>query len=222
MNRRKFAALAGAGLAAYALTAPTAHAATQPRRHTGLFGSLESRFSSLKPFPQWRGALARYFEEATLIDQPCRSEGRFSARHLQDWQEFLESIAEQDRAHQIDAVNREMNQRSYILDPINWGQKDYWASPGQFLQREDDCEDYAIAKYMSLRALGLPRRNMRVVVLKDLNLGIPHAILSLQFRRQLFILDNQISMVVPHTRIHHYRPIYSINEDFWWLHRYPN
>ena len=42
-----------------------------------------------------------------------------------------------------------MNRSPYIVDPINWGVKDYWESPGQFFSRKGDCEDYAIAKYLT-------------------------------------------------------------------------
>ena len=38
-----------------------------------------------------------------------------------------------------------------------WGQVDYWASPLETLQSGmGDCEDFAIAKYFTLLALGVP------------------------------------------------------------------
>jgi len=114
-----------------------------------------------------------------------------------------------------------MNARADILDLVNWGVEDYWATPGQCLQRNGDCEDYAIAKYMSRRALGVPPEAMRIVVLKDRNLGIGHAVLAVTLGADTPIFDNQISTVVRHLRIRHYRPIYSINETAWWLHRVP-
>jgi hypothetical protein len=33
------------------------------------------------------------------------------------------------------------------------------------------------------------------------------------------LLDNQIKTVVPANSIKHYQPVYSINENGWWLHR---
>ena len=33
------------------------------------------------------------------------------------------------------------------------------------------------------------------------------------------VLDNQIDHVVPSEVIRHYQPIYSLNEQYWWLHR---
>ena len=35
------------------------------------------------------------------------------------------------------------------------------------------------------------------------------------------VLDNQINQVVEAASIRHYRPIFSVNETTWWLHRQP-
>ena len=37
--------------------------------------------------------------------------------------------------------------------------------------------------------------------------------------RQTATLDNQIAQVVPTDIIRHYQPIFSINEEAWWLHQ---
>ena len=80
-----------------------------------------------------------------------------------------------------------------------------------------NCKDYAIAKYYSLRALGIPAERLRVIVLQDLNLGgIIHAVLGIYDGDKLLILDNQVKQVMPALKIYHYRPIYGINEDHWW------
>ena len=95
----------------------------------------------------------------------------------------------------------------------------YWASPGEFFRRHGDCEDYAIAKFLSLRALGFDDAAMRIVVLQDLNLGIAHAVLAVELGGETLILDNQVADVVPARAIRHYRPIYAVNETHWWLYR---
>ena len=47
----------------------------------------------------------------------------------------------------------------YQTDIQLWKQNDYWATPLETLGRGfGDCEDYAIAKYISLRALGERRQ----------------------------------------------------------------
>ena len=60
---------------------------------------------------------------------------------------------------------------------------------------------------------------MRLVILQDENLNVAHAILAVRLDDQNFILDNQVDAVLPDTQILHYRPVYSINESAWWLHR---
>ena len=114
---------------------------------------------------------------------------------------------------QIIAVNAYMNRKRYIIDPRNYGVRDYWATPRQFLSRNGDWEDYAIAKYMSLRSLGFDDSRLRIVVLQDLNLGLPHAILVVYHKGSAFVLDNQIKSVVPADKVYHYKPYYSINEN---------
>ena len=88
-----------------------------------------------------------------------------------------------------------------------------------FRMQNGDCEDYAIAKFMALRALGFENPEMRIVVLNDLNLGIAHAILVVYVDGKALVLDNQIRSVVPADSIRHYQPVYSVNEEGWWLHR---
>jgi len=120
----------------------------------------------------------------------------------------------------LQLINKVINEEKYIIDPINWNMADYWATPNQFSIKDGDCEDYAISKYMLLKAMGFPKENMRIVILNDQNLEILHAILAVYSEDgKIYILDNQISAVLEDKDIHHYKPIYSINEFYWWKHR---
>jgi len=193
-------------------------AGAEAARFPALFGTREVRSANLAPFPKWTGMLARDLADRDLDEGSCAS-ATFNRCHLRDWRAFLDRIRDRNPMAQLDAVNRYMNQAPYIIDPRNYGVPDYWATPHQFLARDGDCEDYAIAKYMSLKALGWDPGAMRVVVLRDLNLQIAHAVLVVYRDDVAWMLDNQIETVVDAARIQHYRPYYSINEDGWWLHR---
>lgn len=184
----------------------------------GVFGSAAIRGDSLDNFPKWRGALERYFTESRKAQPPCESSW-FTGCGVQDWQKFLYSLASLSPEEKMRRVNRFHNETRYILDIVNWSISDYWASPYQFFDRDGDCEDYAIAKFMSLRALGFSNDQLRIVVLRDLNLRIAHAVLVVDLDGTKYVLDNQIDDAVPDTVIRHYRPIYSVNETHWWLHR---
>jgi len=191
--------------------------AAEARSYPSIFNSTERISTNLTAFPKWRGTLARYFQESK-VSEDCTG-STFNKCHLKGWQRFLDDVQHLDLKRKLDAVNREMNRRRYIIDPINWGVDDYWASPLQFFRKQGDCEDYAISKFMSLRALGVPNEDMRIVVLQDLNLRIGHAILVVYDSDRAYVLDNQSPMVTTADRIRHYKPFYSINETAWWMHR---
>jgi len=214
------AALVGAAILAPSFAAPVAAAAAGNGSDTypKLFGSSEIRSSKLAKFRKWTDTLKRYRAERLRERGKCRVT-RVNRCRLARWRSFLRGLDGAPPRVQIERVNRYLNKLFYIVDPVNYGVKDYWATPGQFFSKNGDCEDYAIAKYMSLRDLGFAVKDMRIVVLRDTNLKIAHAVLVVYFHGEPLVLDNQISQVVNANRIRHYKPIYSINESNWWLHR---
>ena len=132
---------------------------------------------------------------------------------------MIDDLRDKGPWKQILGVNKFMNRAPYVVDKMNWGVKDYWSTPGQFFAKYGDCEDYAIVKFLSLRALGIPSKSMSIVVVQDLNLKIAHAVLAIYVKGKVLVLDNQIKKVVESKTIRHYRPIFSLNEEGWWLHR---
>lgn len=182
------------------------------------FNTNEQKNSDLKPFKKWTSALSRYSKsEAARKDGPCGAK-EMNACSYGKWMSFLDGLKAKDAATQVREINNYMNRAPYINDNKNWGEKDYWASPGEFMAKFGDCEDYAIAKYLSLRHLGFKEENMRVVAVKDLNLKVGHAVLVVFFGKKSYILDNQIKQVISTTKVKHYLPVFSINATFWWKH----
>lgn len=179
------------------------------RSYPKLFGSFELQSNNMQKFPKWNSMLARWKNGAPCESSTCTTKG---------WNDLINRLKGKDLATQLREVNREMNLHPYILDINNWGAEDYWETPFEFLKKNGDCEDYAIAKYMALKALGVPIDDMRVVALRDLNLQLGHAVLVVYVNNEPMLLDNQISSVVPANSIKHYLPVYSINEHNWWLH----
>lgn len=196
-------------MAAVLLAAPGQAAASQ---YPSLFGTAEVRSANMKAFPKWTGLLERYFGEIDVPEGQC-DDTSFNQCHLKYWGQFLDNLQDADAMAQLKSIHRYMNETTYIIDPRNWNLKDYWATPKQFFDRDGDCEDYAIAKFMSLRALGWRNDQLRIAVVQDENLGIAHAILIVYFEGEAWVLDNQIDKIIKAKRILHYRPYYSINED---------
>lgn len=183
-----------------------------------LFRSSEQLKTRLAIFPKWTGVLDRISIERSMETAPCLKSA-YERCHLAAWRGFLRGLQGAAPMEQLRAVNAYGNRTRYLEDIVNYGVQDYWATPRQFFYRKGDCEDYAIAKYISLRRLGWPAGRMRIVVLQDDNLRVAHAVLVVYMNGTAYVLDNQIKAVVDHRRIYHYRPIYSVNERNWWYHR---
>ena len=213
-------------VAVTAMTAPhMSHAQSLSRaavRTTpnGLFNSNEIQRDGVHLLRKWHTVMQRVAKDrrARMV---CSPKNR-AACHVLRWKAFLARMRHAKPLAQLRAVNRYINRWRYVNDRVNYGKLDYWATPTQmFRHGGGDCEDYAIAKYLSLKAMGWPVSKLRIVVLQDLNLGIAHAVLAVKVNGTFYILDNQIRVVIDHRQIRHYRPIYSMNEHTWWYHRTP-
>ncbi len=181
-----------------------------------LFGYRQQGQAGIDAFPQWLQALERHLRD-DLRDGDC-SEPRLNRCHLGRWLAFLGGLRGRPVAEQLREVNRYANEMAYVLDLENYRVEDYWAIPRQFLGNGGDCEDYAITKYFSLRWLGYPGEELRIVVVQDTNLRAPHAVLAVGRGRDILVLDNQVREVLPHRQVVHYAPVYSINQQGWWIH----
>lgn len=185
------------------------------RAGEGLFASSETYASSLQSFPKWTGVLRRQPGGIQKMEAQCAS-GKSCVKAK--WDALVSELGDASTDEKIRRVNSFHNAYPYIVDIQNWGMNDYWEIVQEFLTKSGDCEDYAIAKYFTLKRLGFDDSDMRIVVLNDKNLVAMHSVLAVYRGDTIYILDNQLSSVVEHSKIHHYQPIYSINEHGWWRH----
>lgn len=190
-----------------------------PTERPSYFNTTEIRRDSLTPFSKWTSVLRRHAEEFARLSNPPCLVTKFSACHWQEWLDLIETAKTRPPRERLDMINTYMNRQPYVFDITNWGVEDYWETPGEFFARDGDCEDFAIAKYLSLRRAGFAIDQLRLVILRDMNLRTDHAVLVVMLEGETLVLDNQIPQIVPASTIHHYRPVYSINETNWWLHR---
>lgn len=181
------------------------------------FDMSQTENHNIAPFTKWTRMMSRFSSQKKVPDSMC-DKVKFHPCSILDWRSLLEGIRDKSLDAQLNEVNKWSNAHTYIEDQLNWGVVDYWETPYEFMTINGDCEDYAISKYYSLRALGMSPDKMRIIIVQDLNLGgIIHAILGVYDNNgELQILDNQSSQVRPALSIYHYRPVYGINEKAWW------
>lgn len=189
---------------------------------THLFGTAEFRVDSLEALPQWRRVLQRSDAEAEIVRACAAESDRCPNRATRAWAALLRSLAGMPARAQVDAVHRYVNGWKYRSDADNYGRSDYWATPLEFFRRSGDCEDYVIAKYRSLRLLGLSADQLRMVVVEDIVRALPHAVLAVYLGDEVLILDNLSEPVLAQQRVDQYVPYYSVNEAARWAHTPPD
>lgn len=144
---------------------------------------------------------------------------------VQALQPLLMQSVGQDEATQLQAINQFFNRRiQFREDTEAWGQVDYWASPLESLEKgQGDCEDYAIAKYFSLLAAGMPVAKLRLVYVRA-QIGGPQGVLQAHMVLAYYaapgaepmILDNLITDVRPASRRPDLVPVFSFNSEGLW------
>lgn len=179
-------------------------------QYPALFGTREIRSDNIHPFKKWTAVMQRFESPANT---PAAS------RRVKLWKAEIQRLQGKSRAEQIAGINAFLNAIPYVEDINNYSTRDYWATPDEFLARGGDCEDFAIAKYVSLRALGFLPQQLRIAIVQDQVKNIPHAILVVYSGAESFVLDNQDKQVEPAALVTRYKPIFSINSTSWWLHR---
>ena len=116
-------------------------------------------------------------------------------------------------------VNDFFNHVPYYEDIDHWRVQDYWATPVEMLASNGgDCEDYAIAKYLTLKDLGIPVERMRITYVKALNLDVSHMVLAYYPTPDSdpWILDNLVEDISLASRRADLEPVYSFNDDDLW------
>ena len=150
-----------------------------------------------------------------------RTYSHLGVERVNDWLDFLKRSEHQSEWQKITLVNDFFNQAiSYQTDHQLWHKEDYWATPIETLaQGAGDCEDFAIAKYFSLRALGVAEEKIRLTYVRQLNINEPHMVISyLEAPNDVpFILDNFNTELLPATMRTDIKPIYSFNGQGLWL-----
>jgi predicted transglutaminase-like cysteine proteinase len=207
---------AAAAALAVALASTPCAAAPAP-----LLGTVEFRAASLAGLAEWQRVLRGIEAERPIYGACLRDPGACPTAGAQAWQEMIQSQAGQVPMDQLISVNRFLNNWQYKPDSDNYGRRDYWATPLEFLRRSGDCEDYAIVKYVTLRQLGYPAERLRLVVVRDTVRDIAHAVLAVYLDDEVYVMDNLNASVLPQDRVSHYVPYYSTNEASRWAHVTP-
>jgi predicted transglutaminase-like cysteine proteinase len=171
------------------------------------------------------------WQPSTALDYPAMAEtvaqrwGAEGTNRLKSWKGMLQEGSRPDSSEleRLKLVNTFFNKNiRFGTDPEVWGQEDYWATPLETLGRgSGDCEDFAIAKYFSLLALGVPESKLRFVYVRALlqqgqALRVePHMVLAYYKSpgAEPLVLDNLASIIAIASQRSDLTPVYSFNQE---------
>ena len=136
------------------------------------------------------------------------------------WEDLITSDNSQTDLEKLEKVIQFFNRMEFVDDMIHWGKKDYWATPVEFLATQGgDCEDFSIAKYFTLKAMGVEEEKLNLTYVKALNYNVHHMILTYYTTpgAEPLVLDNLVEQIKPASQRTDLIPIYSFNGTGLWL-----
>lgn len=156
-----------------------------------------------------------------LIEKARSQYGDDAASRIEDWQQVMRESATYDEDEKLRRINDFFNRNvRFVNDDKHWGKVDYWATPYEALGTNGaDCEDYVIAKYYSLRQLGVDTRKLRITYVKAVRYNQAHMVLTYFPTPDAvpYVLDNLIKRIRPASERGDLVPVYSFNADGMWL-----
>lgn len=190
-----------------------------------------------KRFPKitWPLWLALFFIVASLLsveavdpfrldpetlDKAEKAYGREARQRLLDWQDLIREDISGNDLEKLEKVNDFFNQVQFIDDALLWKEKDYWATPVEFLARDGgDCEDFSIAKYFTLKNMGVAEERLNLTYVKALALDQAHMVVTYYQTPdgEPLILDNLNPKILPASQRSDLMPVFSFNGSGLWL-----
>lgn len=149
--------------------------------------------------------------------------GQAARARLQSWKDFVPATAGSaaargsgGEADLLRPVNGFFNRLPAVDDIVNWRVEDYWATPSEFMAiGGGDCEDYAIAKYFTLKELGVPIARLRLVYASTWQSSVGHLVLAYYSApgADPLIMDNLEGGIRPASQRKDLTPVYLFNDD---------
>lgn len=164
-------------------------------------------------------ATSQHFSD-DLLTKVNEKYGPDAAKRLVALGDLVDSSSALDEQSKIRVVNDFFNEVPYYRDIQHWKQKDYWATPIEKLSTNGgDCEDYSIAKYYTLRELGIDEKKLRIMYVKALEWDEAHMVLAYYPEPSFppLVLDNLKKDLKPANERKDLVPVFSFNANGLYL-----
>jgi len=129
---------------------------------------------------------------------------------------MMNRVKDESDRDKLEKVNDFFNHTPYHSDLSVWGVSDYWATRLQFIGKDKgDCEDFVIAKYFTLKELGVPTSKLYMTYAKSLKFQVAHMVLTYYETPKSIplVLDNYNYKILPANERNDLVPVYSFSGD---------
>lgn len=160
------------------------------------------------------GSTAPFTIDQEVLRYAQQQYGSAGKRRIEELIALMNTLQMQSEKSQLEHINNFFNAVVYEIDQQVWGVKDYWATRTEFLGRDmGDCEDYVIAKYFTLRQLGISATKIYLTYVKAIKYNQAHMVLTYfpNENAEPLILDNLDPKILPASKRRDLLPI--INFD---------
>jgi predicted transglutaminase-like cysteine proteinase len=163
----------------------------------------------------------KFHIDSKVLQKAQEKYGPEARSRLVAWEELLQRYNGSSDREKLEKINSFFNKKIVFSNDIDlYGAQDYWATPVEFLARgAGDCEDYAIAKYFSLKIMGMGEEKLRIAYVKALQYNIFHMVMVYYSNptAEPLILDNLVDSIKPASERQDLLPIFTFNGAGLWL-----
>jgi predicted transglutaminase-like cysteine proteinase len=139
---------------------------------------------------------------------------------MEKWADLVVDSRDISEARKLEVVNLFFNRSIWFVNDIDhWRKREYWATPMETMATlGGDCEDFSIAKYFTLRELGVADEKLRLTYVRVEGIDNPHMVVAYYETRNAepLILDNLTNRVWPASKRKDLTPVYSFNGESLW------
>jgi predicted transglutaminase-like cysteine proteinase len=163
---------------------------------------------------KWIGVEADIHAENDILSR-CRASVELCPAAARRFLAIVDQGRAQTGRARIGIINRAINLAIRPMsDLAQWGVIDRWSAPLVTLTTGlGDCEDYAIAKYVALKEVGMAAEDVKLIIVRDLAVGGEHAVVAVRFDGHWIILDNRWLILVEDSQIRQMVPLFVLDQS---------
>ncbi len=164
---------------------------------------------------KWQSVEHTIAAEADVIAGCASDPASCTSQPALQFLDIVRTASTREGLARLGEINRAINLAIRpVSDQAQYGVEDHWSSPLATLAAgAGDCEDYAIAKMVALRAAGVAADDLRLIIIRETATGDDHAMVAARFEGRWRMLDNRTFLMVEDNGFGKYRPLFAIDAE---------